>query len=748
MKVVLQIAAAELRSLFYSPIAWAVLIFFVIQTSVSFISEIEQLAEFIFAYGNMGSLTGRIFGGISGLFGEVRQNLIFYVPLLTMGVISRELQSGSIKLVMSSPVYLGELIAGKYLAIVAYLSLFIVFILFLIFLGGVYVNDLDYSWLFTATLGIFLLASAYVAVGIFVSACTPYQLVAAIGTLAILALLTELGQLGQRLPLLADIAYWFSLSGRVDPLLRGFLLSEDLIYFLAVITMFLALTYTKLSAGRVGQSRMHQVMRYVGVVLVTVVVGYTSSLPQFAYYYDATKIKFNVLSQGAQGVMNELKGPWHIDVYSNVLSEQATRFRPRWRRALFDHLFERYERVNHHVSIEYHYYYAPTGNPLLYDEHPGMSYEEIAREYADQLNLRFDDFVNVRDPGKIDSLRNEQFRNVYEISWNGKTEILRTFDDISFFPSRDEIIGTLARLASGPYRVVFANGRGERGFDRPGSDGYGFALSDTMRRQALVNNGFNFELRSLDMPVPNTAEMLVIAGPTKPYTQVEIHHVLDFIQRGGNLLLLVEPGTTHNLQSIVEAVSLTAVGTRVLQPKKEDYSEHSEYVVFSNLTASAEEAGFLLPRSVSDRTVLLPGATGFEIGDAPGFDAISILEPATEFGDHDPSDRAFSLGVALEREVSGKQQRIVVLGDVDFMSTSVLLTREYDYMINPLFAESLFQWLSNDKYPVDISYPPATDNEMSFEIEDANSLRIALYAVLPVLITILGGGLLIARRRH
>ena len=61
-----------------------------------------------------------VFAGWRGMFTAMQQYLYLYIPLLTMGLMSRELNSGSIKLLYSSPVTNTQIILGKYLSMMIY----------------------------------------------------------------------------------------------------------------------------------------------------------------------------------------------------------------------------------------------------------------------------------------------------------------------------------------------------------------------------------------------------------------------------------------------------------------------------------------------------------------------------------------------------------------------------------------------------------------------------------------------------
>ena len=144
-----------------------------------------------------------------------------YMPLLTMGLMSRELSSGSIKLLYSSPVTSWQIILGKYLAMVIYGLVLIGILCVMVIFNLFTIENMDCGLVFTGLLGIYLLICAYAAIGLFMSCLTSYQVVAAIGTLALLAALNFVGGMWQGVDLIRDITYWLSISGRADELIAG-----------------------------------------------------------------------------------------------------------------------------------------------------------------------------------------------------------------------------------------------------------------------------------------------------------------------------------------------------------------------------------------------------------------------------------------------------------------------------------------------------------------------------------------------
>ena len=120
MKTIVKIAKTELALLFYSPIAWFLLVAFLFQAGLAYTGAIENVVISQEMGGRrlqfLTFLTGRIFAPPYGIWPSLVQNLYLYLPLLTMGLMSREISSGSIKLLLSSPIKVRDIVLGKYAA--------------------------------------------------------------------------------------------------------------------------------------------------------------------------------------------------------------------------------------------------------------------------------------------------------------------------------------------------------------------------------------------------------------------------------------------------------------------------------------------------------------------------------------------------------------------------------------------------------------------------------------------------------
>ena len=196
MKTIYRIAKSELNSLFCSPIAWLVLVIFTFQMSMAFTDRIIwELKDFVINNREKDGMTAYFLltGFGTPLFPGVLSYLYLYFPLLTMGLMSRELSSGSIKLLYSSPVTNTQIILGKYLSMMIYnLVLMCILAVYLVF-AAITIKSADVPLILSGMLGLYLLVCAYAAIGLFMSSITSYQVVAAMGTLAVLAVLLPIG---------------------------------------------------------------------------------------------------------------------------------------------------------------------------------------------------------------------------------------------------------------------------------------------------------------------------------------------------------------------------------------------------------------------------------------------------------------------------------------------------------------------------------------------------------------------------
>ena len=387
MRKILKIAGNELRALFCSPVAWFILVIFAVQSGMTFTDLFRSVLRQQF----MGepieySITTALLTGMSGTFTVIQQYLYLYVPLLTMGLMSREFGSGSIKLLYSSPVTAGQIIWGKFLSMMVYGLILMGVLLVLVLFACCTVESFDLSAALSGLLGLYLLMCAYAAIGLYMSSLTSYQVVAAVGTLAVLIVLNFIGSVGQDIAFVREITYWLSIKGRATVFIDGLICSEDFLYFVVVILFFLTLGIMKIEAHRAKRSQVMTVGRYLVVIAVTVALGYMTSRPTFLWYYDATASKTQTLTKESQSILERMKDDLTIVTYVNLLGDNSSYGMPRSLKSDMEN-FKPYIRFKSNIELKYVYYYKKASsyireryaNVLITGEN-GTGKEIVARE--------------------------------------------------------------------------------------------------------------------------------------------------------------------------------------------------------------------------------------------------------------------------------------------------------------------------------------------------------------------------------
>lgn len=248
MSVIFHIAKHELKRLFKSPLAW--IIFAVVQflLAIFFLLILSQYIDPAAAslFANYG-VTEIVVVGLLQIAGII---LLLITPFVTMHTFSEERQTGTIKLLLSSPVSMTELVLGKYMGVSCYLFMLLVLIS-LMPLSLLMGTELDLLQLLSAFLGLILLVSSFAAIGLFVSSLTSHSAVAAISTFGILFVLWIMNMAGSTgSEHFREILTYLSLLNHYHNLLDGVFNSADVVYYLLVSAVFIILSIWRLDNER------------------------------------------------------------------------------------------------------------------------------------------------------------------------------------------------------------------------------------------------------------------------------------------------------------------------------------------------------------------------------------------------------------------------------------------------------------------------------------------------------------------
>lgn len=761
MKKIIQIAKLELSLLFYSPIAWLLLIILFVQLSMSAMPTLPSLV----GLPGLSFLTDNLFTKQGqGVLAGILKNIYLYIPLITMGIISRETSSGSIKLLYSSPVKLSQVIYGKFLGMLVYNLMIIGLMGLFILLGAFYIPHFDYPHILVALLAIYLLMGAYAAIGIFVSSLTTYQAVAAISTFVMLAVMNYIGTVGQDLDFIRDLTHSLSMPSRTERMLAGLLNTRDVIYYLTIIGVFLSFTITKLELERVSKSAFQQALKYLLVLFIGLSITYVSSRQPMIGYYDATATKVNTITKSAQKILNDMgDDPLEVTAYVNGLDDSYFKGAPVERIANIAR-WEPYLRFKPNINLKWVYYYdsVPGVTPQLIEQK--MSFKKYVNLASNIMGIDILDFMNPQEIKKQIDLRGESARLVMQLKYRGKTTFLRTFPspDTEVWPGEAEIAAALKRLIVTSPKVVFATDGYQRSMDKLGDRDYKVLFNNKYSRSSLINQGFDVDSVSLEHgEIPKGIAALIIADPRVEYTATAKAKLQKYIAEGGNLLIAGEPGKQNVVNPLLDTLGVQMLNGTILQSSR-DYSYDLVTPNFAPGSVAMDKS--LQPFYQYAGVVSMPGVAALAYVKNRSFDVHPLLmsnaqtswikkgkfvldSAALKFeplnGDQQGS---FPTALMLTRKVSNKEQRIIVSSDADFFSNAEL-NRSNLQAYNTTLILSVFRWFSYGEFPIDVSRPPSRDNSLTMTKANAETIQILYYFVIPGALFLIGLILLIRRKR-
>ena len=254
MRNVLAIANKELRSYFAGPIAyiaiglWALLYgYFFVAILQFFVRQSMQMGQFGMGGPQTMNVNQQL---IRPLLQNVTIMILFVMPMITMRTYSEEKRSGTIELLLTSPVSNVEIILGKFFgALGLYLAMLLVTVLYVAILF-VYGNP-EWRPIVAGYLGLVLMGGAFVALGLLISSTTNNQIVAGVVTFVVFLMLWIIGWFADSAgPVIGPITSFLSITEHFDDFAKGIIDTKHVIYYLSLITLGLFLTSKSVDTER------------------------------------------------------------------------------------------------------------------------------------------------------------------------------------------------------------------------------------------------------------------------------------------------------------------------------------------------------------------------------------------------------------------------------------------------------------------------------------------------------------------
>ncbi len=327
------------------------------------------------------------------------------------------------------------------------------------------------------------------------------------------------------------------------------------------------------------------------------------------------------------------------------------------------------------------------------------------------------------------------------VEYQGRTEKLNFIDESS-------LTNALLQLANADERwVTFLSGHGERAPDGIANFDLGQFGKELDRRKIKAQS-----VNPATMPaIPDNSALLVLSAPAVPLLPGEIELIKNYIRQGGNLLLLTDPDN-RQLDALEQVLGLRQLpGTLVDSSSKLYGINDPSFVLVGEYPAHPITQGL---QTIS----LYPLSAALEISEETDFQAVELLKSAakswTETGpiagkilfDADSEEKqgpltfAYALTRPSTRSGQTQEQRIVVVGDGDFLSNAYL-----GNVGNLDMGLRMITWLLHDDRFINIPAKTASDKSLQLSQVGVAVIGFGFLLVIPLLL--MGTGFYIWRKR-
>lgn len=387
------------------------------------------------------------------------------------------------------------------------------------------------------------------------------------------------------------------------------------------------------------------------------------------------------LTQPSISLLEKMQDPIEIDVFVNRSDQIGQQV---------DQLLSRYQKIKSDIKINY---ISPDENPDLIREN------------------------NIRFPAEM------------LIKYQGKTEHLEK-------PSEQLISNAMGTLLRGKDRwLVFLSGHGER--DATGNAN--FDLGNFTKK--LKTRGLNSQSLSLmeTKAIPENTSVLIIADPKIDLLFEELNLIKNHIEKGGNILWLTEPSQRENFSELAKIFDLkllpgiivdaTGQSLNITQPDLIPVIKYSDHAITKGFKLTT-----LFPQVVALESNQNSRWNNFPIifSSEQSWSETSAIQDQINYDQNNEILGPLTIAMALT-PVSDNSQRIIVVGDSDFLSNSYLGNGG-----NLDLGVRMINWLTEDDQLISIPTRPATD--LDFELSKTTSAIFGLgfLIVLPLIFALIG----------
>ena len=332
-----------------------------------------------------------------------------------------------------------------------------------------------------------------------------------------------------------------------------------------------------------------------------------------------------------------------------------------------------------------------------------------------------------------------QFQGEMQIAYQQRVAVVSQ-------PSEQTITNTLAGLGrSGLTKLVFATGSGER--SPTGNAPYDLSAW-TRQLQARGIEIAHSDLSGQTVLVPGKA-VLVLASPQVGLLPGQVSVVRKFVEAGGDMLWLQDPGPMHGLKPLATDLHIGFLPGEVVDPTSQVLTGRADFIAVLHYGVDPVLSGLHMVTvfpSARGLTVQ-PGqtdwhATPFLTTVPSAWEAVRPVSGTVQFHPHQDVAGPINIGFTLERQIKGRTQRIVLMGNGSFLANTVLGQGG-----NLQLAMNLSNWLTHDDANISLPSRRAPDVHLLLTPHEQMGIAISFLLLLPLLLFGTAGVLWWRRRR-
>jgi ABC-2 type transport system permease protein len=248
---IVAIAQKELKSYFSSPIAYVIIGFFALVFGWFYVVSLDFFMRASMQMGTPGQ--GQVNVNTMAIR-PVLQNVsvvaLFVLPLITMRTYAEEKRSGTIELLLTSPLTDFQIIMGKFLGAVSLFAMMLAVTGIHMGILFIYGNP-EWKPIVSGYLGLLLMGASFISIGLLISSLTKNQIVAGMVTFAVLLLLWTVSWMQESAgPIGQKVLHALSLTERFDDFTKGVIDLKHVVYYLSFISFGLFLTAKSVDSER------------------------------------------------------------------------------------------------------------------------------------------------------------------------------------------------------------------------------------------------------------------------------------------------------------------------------------------------------------------------------------------------------------------------------------------------------------------------------------------------------------------